>query len=134
MNELLCCIAALGMHIGSVHIDSDPWLVERGVNNFNPGLMVEFKSGATAGVYHNSLSGVSVYGGYTHHFKAFGSLPSVHPVAQVGAVTYDGHLYPAAVAGLQVNVVRQWDARIQYMPKLGVTGAHVVHLMAIRRF
>lgn len=131
MNEIFCCIAAIGMHIGSAHIDPDPWLKYRGVNNFNPGLMVEFKSGATLGAYRNSINETSVYAGYTHHFY---QEARVHPIVQVGVVTYEEIVWPAALAGLQVRVTKQWDARIDYFPKTKQIGAHVLHLMVIRNF
>lgn len=131
MNEFFCCIAAIGMHIGSAHIDPAPWLVERGINNFNPGLMVEFKSGATAGAYFSTMNGVSFYGGYTRHFARDWK---IHPVVSVGAVTYGAKTYAAGTIGLQGNVWEKWDARLVYVPKVEVSRAHVFHLIAVRNF
>jgi len=131
MPDLFCCIAAVGLHLASAHIDPAPWLQERGINNINPGVELEFTSGATFGAYRNTLNGTSLYAGYTHHFPA---MLRVHPVIQVGAVTYEGRPYAAALAGLQFPLTNTWDARIVYVPKIDITGAHVLHLLAIRRF
>lgn len=123
------CIAAIGLHIGSAHINPDQWLKDKGINDFNPGVMVEFDNGATLGGYLNTLRGQSNYAGYTHHFARDWK---AHPVAQVGFVTYGDKTYLGGNIGLQGNISGKWDARLVYVPKVAATGAHVIHLLAVR--
>jgi hypothetical protein len=120
------CVAAVGLHLGSLHLDPEPWLQQRGMNGINPGAMVEMDNGLTLGGYRNTLNGKSLYAGYTAHFGPLAVL--------AGAVSYENRWYAALAPGAQFNITPHWDARIVYIPKIEATGAHVLHLMAVRRF
>lgn len=136
MLDLLCCVAAVGIHLGSVHVDQNEWLKANKPNNVNPGVYVEFDSGLTLGTYRNTNRDQSAYVAYTHHFGKVGPLlPSV----AVGIVSgYRDGLKPMIVPSIALEVHPHIRPRLSYAPKIDSgaarTGAHIFHLSVEYRF
>lgn len=139
ITELCCAIAAMGLHLGSIHVDPEPWLTRHGINNANTGAYVRFDSGLTVGTYRNTMSQQSVYAGWTwqpDYSLAVGSM-RVSPAMTVGIVSgyTKGGVKPLATPSVLLSAPQAtWGARIAYMPKTKQTGSHVVHFMIERKF
>lgn len=121
MSTLLCCVAAVGLHLASYH--SNP-----GFNNFNPGVYVVTKDGWTVGTYRNSEYRQSFYGGLTVQ----GELASRTWVSlTVGGITgYKAeNLLPLAVPSLKYMMTEQIGARVAFVPRHEKGGTATTHLM-----
>lgn len=107
----------LGAHIASVHIPQGDF------NNFNPGIYYRSDAGWTAGIYRNSLSRGSVYGGYTWEHGRFG--------LTAGAVNgYGKGVMALLVPSVKVFTHQGVTARVAYIPRVEKRiGSHVLHLM-----
>ena len=128
MTDLFCCIAAVGLHLGSAHVGHQP--VDN-LNPVNPGVYVELRSGWTAGAYYNSVRRTSVYAGYQWLGPAWGP---VRPAVTLGAITgYPGGPLLAVVPSAYVDL-GGWGARLSYIPKVQATKVHTLHLALERRF
>jgi hypothetical protein len=127
MSGLLCCIAAIGLHVGSAHFDSD---IE-GLNPVNPGIYVELDNGWLAGGYYNSLRRTSLYAGYQFKGPFIGP---VQPALTVGVITgYPGGAMPAVVPSAYIDL-GDVGLRLSYIPKVNVTKVHTLHLAIEKRF
>lgn len=139
MLESICCaVAAIGMHLGSVHIDKTDWLERQAMTNANFGAYVRLESGLTAGTYRNTLRKQSFYGGWTWTGPStkFGGL-NVSPAVTVGVVSgYPGrNLQPLVFPSLEIQPQNSSvSLRIGYLPRTKATQAHVVHIMIERKF
>lgn len=123
-------IAAIGLHLASVHTDrpTNP-VYGPEYNNINPGAYVKAECGLTAGLYYNSIRKMTGYVAYTYD-------PAGLPLfASVGVATgYDRPVTPIAMAGLRVDA-GSYRLRVGYIPKVGKTNdTHVFHLMIERKF
>ncbi len=126
---ILCCIAAIGLHLGSQHFGNDTGQV---MNNVNPGGYVEFKNGLIIGGYRNSINRDSYYAGYNYRFPAVGP---VTPSVMGGVVTgYYKSPTLAIVPSLSVELAPGFEARVSYVPKVAATKVHALHLSIERRF
>lgn len=128
MLDLLCCIAAVGLHLGSGHFTNE---TGEQLNNMNPGGYVEFKGGLVVGGYHNSIRRNSYYAGYNHRFPSWGPVtPSV-----MGGVITGYYKTPtlALVPSLSLAVAGA-ELRLSYIPKVSLTKVHTLHLSIERRF
>ena len=137
LAEVCCTIAAVGLHLGSVHVDPERWLERHGINNANTGAYVRFDSGLTVGTFRNTLSNQSVYAGWTWQPKSFamGSALTLTPAVTLGAVSgYPGGVKPLVVPSLLLSGTSDWGLRVGYLPKTKQTGSHVVHFMIERKF
>lgn len=130
MTDLLCCIAAIGVHLGSVHEGPQP--VEN-LNPVNPGAYLQLRSGWVAGAYYNSVRRASVYAGYQLQAPAWGP---VQAAVTLGVITgYQGRPLPALVPSVYVGLGQDgWGVRVSYIPKVQATKVHTVHFALERRF
>jgi hypothetical protein len=121
MSTLLCCIAAIGLHVASHH--SKP-----GFNNFNPGIYVETTDGYTAGTYDNSESHQSYYAGRTFEAQV---LPHASVAVTVGAITgyRAAPVLPLVVPTLRIPLADKVSTRFAFIPRVEKKGAAAVHLM-----
>ena len=69
---LIASIVAIGLHVGTAHIDPDMPL-----NDFNPGIYAVLDNGVTVGTYYNSIRKQTVYAGYTTKYKQFSLMVGV---------------------------------------------------------
>jgi hypothetical protein len=129
MSTLLCCIAAIGLHVGSVHTDNS---TGQSLNGFNPGIYLEHTSGITVGTYYNSLRRASYYVGYNYRMAPiYGVTPSV----LVGGVTgYTTSPTWAIVPSLSYNMGDGVAVRLSYLPKVEATKVQTLHLSLEKRF
>lgn len=133
MIELCCAIAAMGLHLGSIHVDPEPWLTRHGINNANTGAYVRFDSGLTAGTYRNTMSQQSVYAGWTWTTPTESSVSFALTAGVVSG--YRKKLQPLVIPSVLLSPPQaDWGARIAYMPKTKQTGSHVIHFMIERKF
>lgn len=85
--------AAIGLHLGSVHIPSKDY------NDYNPGLYIKTENNLVFGGYYNSIRRPSFYAGKHFEYKHFS--------LTVGAITgYNKSIYPLVVPGLTFGNVR----------------------------
>lgn len=128
MSDLLCCIAAIGLHLGSAHIDPTPGLE---LNNRNPGVHIELQNGLTAGTYYNSIRRQSVYAGYSMNLPKVGP---IEPAIFFGGITgYTNGLWAAIVPSAYLPL-GDFGLRLAYIPKVTATKVHTIHLMIEHRF
>lgn len=134
-------VDTVGVHIGSHHWPASAW------NNVNPGLYVQgtinSPSGEVgwgpgnllpngryvAGGYYNSERRGSAYVGYVYPVTSY--LDVV-----VGAITgyKAAPILPLVVPSVHVGLGGGWSARLNYLPKIESSGAHVLHLSLERKF
>jgi hypothetical protein len=130
MIDCLLCVAALGLHVASAHLD-----VAQGtppLSGINPGVYVEFKRGAVLGVYHNSLGRRSAYAAYK--FNLARNEDAEFGVALGGVTGYDWRVSPFVLPTLRLALGPRYGARIDYVPKTSFTRAHVFHLSLEYKF
>jgi hypothetical protein len=108
----------VGLHLISAH------LPKRNFDNFNPGLYYRSDGGWITGVYNNSLSRASVYGGYSLQYRAL--------ALTVGAVTgYEHAVQVLVVPSVALFTVQGVTTRIAFIPRVEKRiASHVLHLMA----
>lgn len=131
MTGILCCVAAVGLHLGSQHFAPLPNQPE--FNNRNPGLYVLFDNRVAVGTFYNSLRRQSAYVGYNVPLATYEPIKfdilvggiTGYPLAKVAPL-----LLPSARFALTHNV----RLRVGFLPRTKVTGAYVVHFMAEYRF
>ena len=131
MSGILCCVAAVGLHLGSQHFAPLPNQPE--FNNRNPGLYVVFSNQVAVGTFYNSLRRQSSYLGYNLQLATYGPVSfdilvggiTGYPLAKVAPL-----VLPSARFALTHNV----GLRVGFLPRTKVTGAYVVHFMAEYRF
>lgn len=133
MELITCCIAAIGLHVGSMHLDPTEHLKSLKINDNNVGAYVEFKNNVVVGAYHNTLRKDSVYVGYVKHFK---KIDSLEPSIVVGGVTgYPGYnIAPLVLASVSYKMEDNFYLRVSYIPKIPMTEAHVFHLSIEKKF
>ena len=120
MIDLVCCIAAIGIHIGSYHVNNQ---TGQELNNINPGAYVELTNGVVLGSYYNSLRRNSEYVG----FKVEGPY---HTSVIVGAITgYSDKPILAIIPSVNWGPVR-----LSYIPKVSLTKVHTFHISIEKRF
>lgn len=130
MDLIACCVAAIGLHLGSAHIDVDPAAPK--FTGVNPGVYAEFKNGMIAGTYRNSLARQSAYLGYKVVIARHA--PFQIDVG-VGAVTgYPMKVAPLVLPSLHMDLGPHYGVRVSYLPKIKFTQAHVVHVSLDYRF
>lgn len=129
MIDILCCIAAIGLHLGSTHLGND---TGQSLNNINPGGYVQLNSGFTFGGYHNSIRQNSYYAGYTYRFPSAG--PFTFSLMAGGISGYGKDIYPAVVPSLSLKVASHTELRLTYIPKIPITQVHTLHISVERRF
>lgn len=107
----------VGLHLVSAH------LPKRNFNNTNPGLYYRSDSGWTTGVYNNSLSRASVYGGYSLQYRAL--------ALTVGGVTgYQHDVQLIVVPSVALFTVHGVTTRVAFIPRVEKRiASHVLHLM-----
>lgn len=131
MTGILCCVAAVGLHLGSQHFAPLPNQPE--FNNRNPGLYVLFDNRVAVGTFYNSLRRQSAYVGYNVPLATYGPIKfgilvggiTGYPLAKVAPL-----VLPSARFALAHNV----RLRVGFLPRTKVTGAYVAHFMAEYRF
>lgn len=128
--NLLCCVAAVGLHLGSYHADPLPNQPE--FNNRNPGLYVLFNSNVAVGTFYNSVRKQSVYVGY--NFKLNNG--SARFDVLVGGVTgYPlAKVIPLVLPSIVFAATDHVGIRLGYIPRTKATGAHVIHAMVEYEF
>lgn len=119
---LFASIMAIGIHIGTAHVDPDMPL-----NDFNPGVYAVFDNGVTVGTYYNSIRKQTVYAGYTAKYKQFSLMVG-------GATGYNYKVVPMIVPSVVLPLAEDFNLRIAYIPKMKITGAHVVHFTVEKTF
>ena len=138
---ITCASLILGLHLVSYHHDQRSF-----TNNTNPGVYVEC-DGWTAGVYKNTLSRPTVYGGYTWRSGPFAltvGLASGYQkeygqrLCEPGVVDLpenrcfrgvaDSPVMPIVVPSVSVGPARVW-----FVPKIKSSSA-AVHLSIERAF
>ncbi len=126
LAELCCTVAAVGLHVGSAHLDQAGWMKRQSINDVNVGAYVRYTSGLTLGTYKNSFDDQSIYAGWTVSHGPFS--------ATVGGITgYPGRrVNLMLVPSVNVPLSDGWSVRLAYLPRTKQTGAHVVHLMLER--
>ena len=118
--ELLCCIAAIGIHLGSYHINNQ---TGQELNGISPGVYVELNNGIVVGDYYNSLKRNSVYSGY--------KLEGLYNTSViVGAIT--GYADKPVLA--VIPSVTWGPVRLSYIPKVSLTKVHTFHISIEKRF
>jgi hypothetical protein len=119
MSTLLCCIAAVGLHLASHH--SLP-----GYNNSNPGVYVKTTEGYTAGTYYNSERRQTFYLGRTFEAQL---VPWLSAGVTVGAITgyRPSPVLPMAIPSVRVPLAGDVSARVAYVPPIEKKGVSTVH-------
>jgi len=109
------CPQELVVHLASYHIDRDT-----DFNEFNPGIGARLRVPghsffAAAGIFHNSLSHVSVYAGIGKDFPLAGPLEF-----RLSGALLTGYQIPVAPVILPELVIRSGDygLALGYVPKL----------------
>lgn len=125
MLDLLCCVAAIGVHIGSIHAD-----VARGapkLRNNNYGAYVMTKNNLVVGAFNNSLGKSSVYVAYNLKLSSYSK---VIPSIIIGGVSgYPGaNVFPLLVASVRIPIRNDVYMRVNYIPRIHFTLAHAVNL------
>ncbi|MCM5682502.1 hypothetical protein M8A51_23480 [Schlegelella sp. S2-27] len=132
----------LGVHLVSHHNPAAEF------NNVNPGLYYRSADGWTGGIYRNSESRWTIYGGYTLQADLSGWKPaltiggmygyregdcrSVKPMAWAGQSQPEKcrtRVLPMLLPSLGTPDVAGWRLRLAYMPRIKDRGAEVLHLM-----
>jgi len=125
MSALLCCVATIGLHLASVHSNTNP---KHPPNNVNPGVYVETTEGWTAGTYRNSQYRQSFYAGRTLDLDL---APVITASLTLGAITgyRQSPVLPLAVPSLRLRLSDDVATRVAYVPRVEKKGAAAVHLM-----
>lgn len=129
--DLLCCVVAMGIHLGSAHID--PYPTAPKLYDQNPGVYIQFSNNVVMGAFQNSLRKPSAYLGYELQliqYKAFelsviGGGITGYPQAAV---------VPLIMPTIRLAIDKHTGIRMGYLPKIQATQAHVLHFMVERRF
>lgn len=113
--------ATVGAHIATKHF-TGTW------NDINPGVYVRLRNGATMGVFENSESRTSTYGGYTASYRAS---PTVEVSITAGIMTgYKAGAMPMVLPSVAFG--SDTKMRLAYIPKVHRDGSAGVHLMIER--
>jgi len=131
MIDLLCCVMAVGLHLGSAHIDPYPTAPQ--LSGSNPGAYIQFKNDIVIGTFRNSLRKQSNYLAYA--FPVFVS-DEVEGSIVVGGITgYPQHkVTPLIMPVIRFKLSDHAGIRVGYLPKIQATQAHVLHFMVEYRF
>lgn len=132
ITTLCCAVAAVGLHLGSFHLD--PYAGAPALNGFNPGAYVEFSNQVVLGTYHNSVSRPSVYLAYNWRLGSLGD--NTEFALLTGGIT--GYpltrVVPLVVPSVRFALGKNYGLRVAYIPKMPATQAHVVHFAYEFRF
>lgn len=110
----ICCVVAMGIHVGSSHIDPD-----RHFSNDNKGIYWKLDNKYVVGTYANSIGRQSTY--VVKEFRH-----SKYFSVGIGAVSgYNNSVIPMVVPTFSVTN----NVKVSYIPKTNLSGAHVVHVM-----
>jgi len=125
MDLITCCIAAVGLHVGSAHFAPEP--NSEKLNGVNPGIYVKFTNDVVLGTFRNSHNRQSTYLAY--EFK-LGNNPTLQPSVLLGGITgYSAApVLPLVSPSVLWQVSPHTGVRLSYIPKVRIMRAHVVHL------
>ena len=115
---MICTSLIVGLHLLSYHTSPQPYM-----KSVTPGVYAEC-DGWNAGIYHNSLGGTSVHGGYTWHWEPFALTAGVA----------SGYRTPSTLVPMLVPSVKLGFARLSFVPRTSVTKTAVLHLSIERSF
>ncbi len=144
--------SVVGVHISSIHIPASSELKDA-----NPGIYFRHESGATAGVYRNSLGRTSFYAGYTTERGPFALTLGVisgyqlkrvygqYACAQEGTGVVctqtwtesgntKGAIGPLVAPSVRLPSIFDITPRITVLPKFATKGHTVLHLSVERAF
>lgn len=116
MFSTICC-TIIGLNIATAHIDAD---IPQ--NNFNPGLYFQTSGGLVFGSYYNSIYRQTTYVGFTSK------------IGKVEVVTGVGTGYNDSVIPMILPSMKFGPLRVMYLPKMGITGSHIMHFSIEREF